>query len=59
MLVVKLKNQNFKFNELKRRISSFIRYKPACLHKFCNNVRVNDIIGWIDEGVLCDLQPRL
>ena len=21
-----------------------VRSKPACLHKFCNNVRVNDII---------------
>ena len=26
MLVIKFKNQNFKYNELKRRISSFIRY---------------------------------
>ena len=45
MLVIKLKNQNFKFNEMKRRISSFVRSNPAFLHKFCNNVRVNDIIG--------------
>ena len=58
MLVIKLKNQNFKFNELKRRISSFMRSKPACLHKFSNNVTVNDIIGYIYEGVLGDLQPQ-
>ena len=45
MLVIKLKDQNFKFNEVKRRISSFIRSKPACLHKLCNNVKINDIIG--------------
>ena len=40
MLVMKLKNQNFKFNELKSHISCFIRSKPACLHKLCNNVRI-------------------
>ena len=44
MLVMELKNQNFKFNEIKRRIYIFIRSELVCLHKSCNNVSVNDII---------------
>ena len=32
----KLKNQNFNIYELKKRICSFIKSKPACFHTFCN-----------------------
>ena len=56
MLVMKLKNQIFKLNELQRRISSFTRSKAACLHKFCNNARLKDISNWmIYDVVICDL----
>ena len=30
----KLKNQNFDVNELKERICSVIKSKPACFHEF-------------------------
>ena len=52
---MKSKAQNFKFNELKRRIFSFIKSEPACLHTFCNNVRVHDIFEYVYKGVICDL----
>lgn len=43
-LVQKLKNQNFNVNELKKRICNFIKSKPACFHKFCEIVKIEDFI---------------
>ena len=44
MLMKKLKNQNFDVNELKKRICNVIKSKPACFHKFCKNVKLEDFI---------------
>ena len=40
----KLKNQNFDVNELKKRICNVIKSKPACFHKFCKIVKLEDFI---------------
>ena len=51
----KLKNQNFDVNELKKRICNVIKSKPACFHKFCKIVKLEDFILIIYKGVVKNL----
>ena len=43
-LVDKLLNQNFNVNKIKSSICSFLKSKPACIHKFCRNINLNDLV---------------